>query len=185
MNGTVQFLSFCNWLISLPCYIMWKNFLIFMAGQYSIPYAPYLIHVYHIFFIHLSAKSAGLLLPFVNIAMIDMVCKDFFDILLWILGLYTQEWDYWVDSSSIVNFLRHLHTVSLETVPFYVSIHSMQRFQLLHIFANSDYFVCLFVWQRPSFFFFWQFNKFIGPSAISSRPHWLSVDFWRWWRARR
>ena len=100
--------------------------------------------------IHLSVKSAGLLLPFVNIAMIDTVCKDFFDILLWILGLYTQEWDYWVDSSSIVNYLRHLHTVSLETVPFYVSIHSMQRFQLLHIFANSDYFVCLFVWERPS-----------------------------------
>ena len=95
--------------------------------------------------IHLSVKSAGLLLPFVNIAMIDTVCKDFFDILLWILGLYTQEWDYWVDSSSIVNFLRHLHTVSLVTVPFYVSIHSTQMFQLLHIFANSDYFVCLFV----------------------------------------
>ena len=34
-------------------------------------------------------------------------------------------------------------------------------------------------------FFFLQFDNFIGPSAVSSRPHWLSVDFWRWWRARR
>lgn len=28
-------------------------------------------------------------------------------------------------------------------------------------------------------------NRRRRPSAISSHPHWLSVDFWKWWRARR
>ena len=67
------------------------------------------------------------------------------------------------------DFLRHLHAVSLVPVPFHVFIRSIRRFQLFHIFDNSDHF--LFV----SYFFGQCPSLWVVPSLVAQTVKHLST----------
>ena len=55
----------------------------------------------------------------------------------WAVWIHSQEWSCWVDGSSVLRFLRSLHTVSRSacaSLPDYTS--SVQVIPFLHILAN-------------------------------------------------
>ena len=47
-------------------------------------------------------------------------------------------------SSSVYNFLRNVHAVSIVAVPIYIPTNSVQVFPFLHILASSCYLSCFY-----------------------------------------
>ena len=112
IRNTMQYLSFCAWLISFSIMSSKLIHVLFSKAEY--------IHVCidHMFFIHSSVHKLLSWFPILVIANnVSLNMIYLFEIVIISLGYRTRSGMAGSYSSSIFNFLRHLHTVSIMAVP--------------------------------------------------------------------
>ena len=76
-------------------------------------------------------------------------CMHLFKLVFCFLGVNAQEWTCWSSGSSVFNFLRNRHTVSIAPPPICHPTNSAPAFSCLYILTTS---YLLSFWQPP----FWQ-----------------------------